>query len=56
LRVLANMRRTARRKTSQRISERFANQGRKVIGLVTGRFPEIDEQSVEGGGRSAKLN
>lgn len=54
LRVLANLRRTARRKTFQRISERFAGQGLNVLGLIAGFSPAIRKQSVEDGGSSAR--
>jgi hypothetical protein len=56
-RVLANSRRAARRKTFERISERFAGQGLKVLGLVSGSSRVTGKRSVEDGGSpAAKLN
>jgi hypothetical protein len=38
----------------ERISERFAGQGPRVLGLVAGRAPVICKQNVENGGSPAR--
>jgi len=53
-RVLAIWRRTARRKTFERISERFAGQGRRYFGGPGGGMPPAPEQSVKVGGIAAR--
>jgi hypothetical protein len=55
-RVLANLRRTARRNLFARISERFAGKGLKGLGFGAGRLPVAGKQRVEDGGSSTKLN
>jgi hypothetical protein len=53
-RVLAILRRTARRKTFARISERFAGQGRRHLGGPDGGMPPVPEQSVRVGRLAAR--
>jgi hypothetical protein len=55
LRMLANIKRTARRKTFQRISERFSSQGLTVLGRVIGRVPVPGDQSEQGGPTARKF-
>jgi hypothetical protein len=49
LRMLANIKRAARRKTFLRISERFLNQGLTVLGPGAGSPSAPGEQSQRGG-------
>jgi hypothetical protein len=53
-RMLANLRRTARRQMFARISERFARRGLKDLGPGAGQT--VVGRSVEDGGSSTKLN
>jgi len=55
MRVLANLRRTARRQMFARMSERFASQGLKGLGPGAGQTV-ADKQRVGNGGGSTKLN
>jgi hypothetical protein len=52
LRVLANLRRTARRKLFERISERFAGQGPRGLGGTA--VPTVPQYSVSQGGSPAR--